>query len=232
SESMTARPQEPVPSRTGPNTTICPESRYGCQWAACRAMMSFSSSVKSTAKVGRGGISRITKVAMTFRCGSTGAHPRPGRASSAADQSLDRTFGQADDVALGVGEEGKRQTEVREFSWPDHDRAAQLLGLLQVCRRVVDLDVERHATRPAVLAGPDAATDALLSCLDQPVAGPVTGVVHRPVKQRRVEPLNCRSVLTGDFEPTDDWLGHVAPPQAECPGGGMGTGRGKSMLSC
>ena len=36
----------------------------GCQWAAWRPMISRSSSVISTAKVGRGAMSRKTKVLM------------------------------------------------------------------------------------------------------------------------------------------------------------------------
>ena len=65
SVSTTARPQDPVPSTIGPKTTICPESRYGCQCAAWRPMISRSSSLMSSANVGRGARSRNTKVLMS-----------------------------------------------------------------------------------------------------------------------------------------------------------------------
>src|SRR4029453_69962 len=103
-------------------------------------------------------------------------HAEHGRSSGAKRQSLDRPLGQADDVALGVGEECKRQSEIWNLSRRNHGRAAELLGLRQIRGGVVPPDVKRDPPSPAVLAGPDPAGDSLLARVDQPVARPVTSV--------------------------------------------------------
>src|SRR5205814_2986781 len=74
SASTTPRPHEPAPSSTGPKITIWPDSIQGRQWAAWRAMISRSSSLMSSANVGRGALSLNTNVVMSqgFQVPATG----------------------------------------------------------------------------------------------------------------------------------------------------------------
>src|SRR5450631_2745928 len=123
-----------------------------------------SSSVMSCAKVAREGMTRNTNVAMILTLpgtrllearakraedsnkpltGARGyrrsltATVRRARVSSSAHPSLDCAFGQADDVALGVSEESKGQSEARNLRGRNHGRASQLFRHFQILRRVV-----------------------------------------------------------------------------------------------
>jgi len=63
-----AQTQEPLASSTGPKITIWPDSTQGRQCSAWRAMISRSSSLMSSANVGRGALSRNTKVLISQEC--------------------------------------------------------------------------------------------------------------------------------------------------------------------
>src|SRR5215475_10963905 len=63
-----AKTQEPLASSTGPKITIWPDSTQGRQCSAWRAMISRSSSLMSSANVGRVAVSRKTNVLMSQEC--------------------------------------------------------------------------------------------------------------------------------------------------------------------
>src|SRR5262249_52231364 len=63
-----AKTQEPLASSTGPKITIWPDSTQGRQCSAWRAMISRSSSLMSSANVGRVAGSRKTNVLMSQEC--------------------------------------------------------------------------------------------------------------------------------------------------------------------
>src|SRR5260370_40072537 len=83
----------------------------------------------------------------------------------------------------------------------ENHRAAQLLGTLQVRRRISDLDIEGHVSRAAILACSYAATDTFFGCLNQPGAGSVAGVSQLPVEELEEEPLQCRSDTDTHLDP-------------------------------
>src|SRR5258708_24622889 len=84
---------------------------------------------------------------------------------------LDGSLRQPDDMTLRVDEVGEGEVVARDLHWRNEDLAPELLDLLQVSRRVVDLDEEGHVTHVAILACPYASADA-------PIGGGDQAVVH------------------------------------------------------
>lgn len=103
SASTTPSPHYPVPSTIGPKTTIWPESIKGCQYAACRPMISRSSSVISRANVGRRACSRNTKVLMNRSRQREAALParQTERARAASRRAIPRRRASAPSRARG-----------------------------------------------------------------------------------------------------------------------------------
>src|SRR5919202_2387375 len=118
--------------------------------------------------------------------------------------------GQADAVALRVGEEGEREPELGDVGgW--HDRAsAELLGFPQTGGRIVDLDVEAEMAAISSLGRADAPGDALRPGGHHTIAGTIAAVPDAPLEHRGGAALQGGSVLAGDLEPGNRWPRHQA----------------------
>ena len=123
-------------------------------------------------------------------------------------------FGEADDVALGVGEH--RDRDLRELGHRQDRPAAELLGLVERRLRILGADVERHVAGPVGRLA-DPACDPAVLLLDQRVRHLALDLLRLPAEEVAVELLQLAEVLARDLE-VDYRMCHCAlPPSSSIP---------------